>query len=233
MRRGAIVRPKGEGTEGESPFWISYSDLMTSLVILLILMVCGFLLQEQTKNQVIDEQEEIKRQIIAELRKELKNARYPVEVDPRTGSITIAESVLFEVAKSDVGDAGRQFLKRFVPVYARILLGKPEYRNQIGSIMVVGFTDLSASYDFNMLLSVDRAAMVTRFIFQGVPTFAEREHLRKVLSAVGRSFMEPRSTDRESRRVEFRFQFKDWDTVERKKHAPMIQALPLSTVMPQ
>ncbi|MEB3186175.1 MAG: OmpA family protein [bacterium] len=227
------VRRKSEGSEGESPFWISYSDLMTSLVILLILMVCAFLLQEQAKHRTIDEQEQIKRQIIAELMKDLQKAKYPVKVDARTGSITIADSVLFEVARSDIGAAGRAFLQRFIPVYSRILLGNPQNRQQIGSIMVMGFTDRVASYDYNMQLSVDRAVKVTQYIFQGVPTFPERENLRQVLSAVGRSFMDPRSTDKESRRVEFRFQFKDWATVDREQREAIDTGLNLTTGLPR
>lgn len=229
MRRGVPAPSKMENSEAESPFWISYSDLMTSMVILLILMVCAFLLQEQAKHRTIDEQEQIKRQIIAELLKDLQKAKYPVKVDAQTGSITIADSVLFDVAKSDIGAAGRQFLQRFIPVYSRILLGSDQYRQQIGSIMVVGFTDRVASYDYNMQLSVDRAVKVTQFIFQGVPTFPEREHLRQVLSAVGRSYMNLRTTDKESRRVEFQFQFKDWATVDREQREAIDTGLKLTT----
>lgn len=206
--------------EPENPFWISYSDLMTALTIMLILMVSAFLLRvhqekkrldEQKKN--IDEQQQVKQEIITQLLARL-GKKYPVVIDQRTGAVTIADQILFGFDQSTLTKPGEVFLRQFVPDYAAILLKEQRIREHIAQIMVVGFADKKGSYNVNLLRSVERAYAVSTFVFDGIPNFPQREPLRQVLSTNGRSFMDQKASDTLSRRVEFKFQMKDWDLVK-------------------
>lgn len=207
------ISSRRQRPEPESPFWISYADLMTALAIMLILMVCAFLLKVQQEKEGLDEQIKIKREIIAQLLDRL-GSRYPVAIDPRTGAVTIEDQILFGFDQSELTPKGKAFLQGFVPEYAAILLKEARIRNHIAQIMVVGHADHKGSYEINMQRSLDRAYSVSNFIFNGVPSFREREPLRQVLSANGRSFIEQKASDTLSRRVEFKFQMKDWDMVK-------------------
>ena len=212
MRRGTVAAGRRR-SEPESPFWISYADLMTALTILLILMVCGFLLKVQQEKQGLDEQNRVKREIIQQLLDRL-GKRYPVAVDPRTGAVTIEDQILFGFDESRLTPQGQAFLTRFVPEYSAVLLGEPQIRQHIAQIMVVGHADKVGTYEINLQRSVERAYAVSTFIFSRIPAFPQREDLRLLLSTNGRSFMDPKGTDALSRRVEFRFQMKDWDLVK-------------------
>lgn len=219
MNRSALA-PRKHRAEPENPFWISYSDLMTALTIMLILMVSAFLLrvhQEKKRldeqKKTIDEQQQVKKEIITQLLARL-GKRYPVVIDQRTGAVTIADQILFGFDQSTLTDAGKAFLKQFVPDYAGILLKEKRIREHIAQIMVVGFADKKGTYNINLLRSVERAYAVSTFVFDGIPSFPEREALRQVLSTNGRSFMDLKASDALSRRVEFKFQMKDWDLVK-------------------
>lgn len=212
--------PRRHRAEPESPFWISYSDLMTALTIMLILMVSAFLLrvhQEKKRldeqKKTIDEQAQVKKEIITQLLARL-GKRYPVVIDQRTGAVTIADQILFGFDQATLTKPGEAFLRQFVPDYATILLKEPRIREHIAQIMVVGFADNKGGYNVNLLRSVERAYAVSTFIFDGIPAFTQREPLRQVLSTNGRSFMDLKSSDALSRRVEFKFQMKDWDLVK-------------------
>lgn len=212
MRRGGHAAPRHR-MEPESPFWISYADLMTSLTIMLILMVCAFLLKVHEERAGIDKQIQVKRTIIQQLLDRL-GRKYPVSVDPRTGAVTIENQILFGFDETRITPRGQGFLTKLIPEYASILLYDPEIRQHIAQIMVVGYADRVGSYDVNLQRSVERAYNVSTFIFSKIPQFPEREHLRQVLSTNGRSNMEQKETDSLSRRVEIRFQMKDWDLVK-------------------
>lgn len=55
-----VVKRSGKD-EGERPFWISFSDLMTALMSLFLLVMCVTLLAV-TKNQNVEEQRKIQRE---------------------------------------------------------------------------------------------------------------------------------------------------------------------------
>ena len=210
----------------DNSFSLSISDLMSALLLIFILLLSGILLklaEQQELNQsqldLISEQQKAKRSIIEQLKGEMDE--FDIEVDPKTGVIRIKESILFDFGKSDIKPTGKVFLERFIPKYAEILLSKIEIRNQIGQIIIEGHTDNIGTYVNNLLLSLQRANSVASIIFQNdFHEFDTREEFQKRLSVNGRSFMNPISDNitqenrRNNRRVEFKFSFVDWTTVQ-------------------
>ena len=210
----------------ENPFVLSLGDLMASLLLIFALLLSSSLLRledaiGQRKRQVelINQQELVKRSIIAQLIRELKE--YDVDIDPKTGVIRIREGVLFEFGKSQIKETGRIFLKSFVAKYADILLQNPTIVEHLAMIIIEGHTDNVGTYEYNLKLSLERANNVASYIFS--PEFGDfpyRQQLQTMLTANGRSFVEPKDSNlteegrAQNRRVEFKFRLKDWDMVE-------------------
>jgi len=210
----------------DSTFSLSISDLMSALLLIFILLLSGTLLklaEQQELNQeqldLISEQQRAKRSIIEQLKGEMEE--FDIEIDPKTGVIRIKESILFDFGKANLKPEGVVFLSKFIPKYAKILLEKDEIREQIGQIIIEGHTDNIGTYSKNLHLSLERANSVASTIFQdSFIKFKERSEFQKKLSANGRSFINPIVDNKTSenralnRRVEFKFSFVDWTTIE-------------------
>jgi len=213
----------------ENIFSLSISDLMTALLLVFILILSGISLklaeqQEENKKYLdtISAQQEAKRRIIAQLKGEMD--QFNIEVDPKTGAIRIKEAILFEFGKFELKEKGKEFLDKFIPRYVEILFAKKEIREQIGQVIIEGHTDNIGDYLYNMKLSMDRAYNVVFYVYSEEFTdFDYNDILIKKLSADGRSFANPISENdtiegrRRNRRVEFKFSFKDWTTLQNKQ----------------
>ena len=209
----------------ENPYGLSIGDLMASLLLIIMLVLSSvmlrlevFLEQKSSQLEAIDEQEIIKRNIIEKLIEKL--SEYDVKIDQQTGVILIKEGVLFDFGKYAIKPSGEDFLKKFIPEYTNILLSDPEVRRQISQIIIAGHTDNTGTYESNLELSLNRAKSVANYIFSNINSFPYKLEFQGLLSANGRSFVEPRYTNdtlegrASNRRVEFKFRLKDWDMVD-------------------
>jgi chemotaxis protein MotB len=100
----------------------------------------------------------------------------------------------------------------------------PLVSQYIAEIIVEGHTDPRSSYLYNLKLSQNRALSVVKFIMSDeFEELEEKNTLRKMLTANGRSFMdlimredEPTKADYEkSRRVIFKFRLKSEEQLAR------------------
>lgn len=209
----------------ENPFSMSLGDLMAGLLLIFVLLLAfamlrleGMIAQRQDQIEAMDEREFAKKRLIANLLEQL--AAYDVEIDPQTGTIRIKEGILFDYDDAKLKPAGKAFLRRFIPRYAAILFSDPAVRDQIAQVIVEGHTDNRGSYSYNLELSLQRARSVAAYLFAPeFGTFPHQRELQRLLSANGRSFMEPRASNAtaagraQNRRVEIKFRLKDWDMV--------------------
>ncbi len=231
----------------ENPFSLSLGDLMAGLLLIFVLLLSFVMLRledlmDESREilERIDEREQIKKSIIKSLLKGL--ADFDVEVDPDTGVIRIKEGILYDFGKDELKQAGKDFLRQFIPKYVQVLLSEPRIREHIAQVIIEGHTDNVGSWDHNLDLSLRRANSVAAYIFtKEFGSFCHGEALKKILSANGRSFAQPiipnkkeekpsqnsKFTLREwidnyndteekraqNRRVEFQFRLKDWDLV--------------------
>lgn len=213
--------------EGEKEsFWVSYTDLMSALLVIfaLVLMITIYNTQSayeekeaaiNEKNQMIEEVIGVKSEIIQELIKAFKDSDLALEVDPQTGAIRFSGGVFFDSNSSQVSAKGRTYLEQFIPQYINILLSD-RFRDEISQIIVEGHTDTAGGYLYNLKLSQDRALSVVEQVFQpNFPDFQYKEELKSVITANGRSFSIPilkkdgKIDANKSRRVEFKFRLKD------------------------
>ena len=219
-RRAAKKRSYGE----DNHYWMSYSDLMSALLLifslLLMVNIFGNQTEMQAKDQKIEEVLGVKTRIIEELSKAFKDSNLEMEIDSQTGAIRFSSGVFFEYNSAEISEAGRKNLESFVPQYLSILLSE-EFKDDISQIIIEGHTDKEGSYLYNLRLSQNRSVAVVEEIFSDdFPDFKEKEDLRKLITANGRSFTDPIHDNNgeinsdKSRRVEFKFRLKDEEVIQ-------------------
>lgn len=188
---------KSKTLTDENPFSLSLGDLMAGLLLIFILLLSFVMLRlenlmEERRRQIqlLDEREQIKKSLIERLLKEL--ADFDVEVDPDTGVIRIKEGILYDFGKDELKQAGKDFLRQFIPKYVQVLLSEPVVSEHIAQVIIEGHTDNVGSWDHNLDLSLRRANSVAAYLYtEEFEAFPHGEALKKILSANGRSFAQP------------------------------------------
>ena len=163
----------------------------------------------------------VRSRIIEDLRDEMRSANLDTVVDRQTGAITFTSSVLFDYNSSDLKDSGKAWLDSFLPVYVHTLLSE-ENQDYVAEIIIEGHADMSGDYLSNLNLSQQRALSVVSYFlsdtFYGL-TAQEKEQLRSIVTANGRSWVDPVYNEdgtvnmEASRRVEFKFRLKDAEMI--------------------
>jgi outer membrane protein OmpA-like peptidoglycan-associated protein len=203
--------------EAEKPFWISYADLMTALMVL-FLVVMSVALLAVTKTVSERERREAQRRTDIEVVLDRFEA---VAKQPRFAGITIDRTrqvvdfgtkAQFPFGKSTLTAEQQKLLRAFVPAVleqADDELG----RRLLKRIAVDGFTDKTGSYLSNLNLSLQRServlcALFSRPLPDEAPMTAEQlEQIRALFIVGGYSFNAAKDTDEQSRRVEMRLEF--------------------------
>lgn len=190
-------------SENQSGLANSFTDLMTSLAIIFILLLCV------THNEAQQEGENTRNSILLELKIELKEfIQKGVRVDPDPRDplgllILVPEGLLeFQRDKDEIPAKGIEFLQPFIPRLAKIVCNR-RFRDDINSIVVEGHTDSSGPVNidkdqYNWNLSQRRSmAVVSKSIYilneQQLLTSDGKDvkdYFVKMLSASGRGSAE-------------------------------------------
>ena len=210
-----IVFKKNGKQDGESPFWISFSDLMTARMTLFLVVMAVTLvsvtqgISAELKRKV--QRENDIRSVMAMIREESK-AFPAVKFDDSTYRIDIGEVVRFESGRFDIKPEAAAFIRRYIPVVLNAQssdLG----RRWIRRIVVEGFTDQDGTYLYNLGLSLNRSRSVVCALFappgQSEPplTDIQKRQIRDLFLVGGYSFNSIRANKEESRRVELKLEF--------------------------
>ncbi|MEG2246664.1 MAG: OmpA family protein [Romboutsia sp.] len=214
-----MILKKKRSQEEETGFWISFSDLMASILIIFILLFVYKLVEYQAnlseKEQQIQELTSTRVKIIEMLQEEFEKENIDINIDPKTGTIKLNESILFDTSKSQLKEEGKDFAKKFIPIYVKILLGNKEVRSQLSQIIIEGHTDDVGSYMSNLKLSQDRTLSVAEFLLNDEFDYKYKKDLQEYITLNGRSYSEPILDDKgninrdASRRVEIKFRLKE------------------------
>ena len=163
----------------------------------------------------------VRSELVEALKEEFENSSLKISVNQKTGAITFDSSVLFDYNKTELKASGKEFLADFLPRYVKVLLN-PKYKSYISEILIEGHTDTDGDYLFNLELSQKRAYSVAEFCLaedSDILTTREREALRDLVSATGRSYSSPiynsaGEIDMDaSRRAEFLFRLTDEEMI--------------------
>jgi outer membrane protein OmpA-like peptidoglycan-associated protein len=182
-------------THAETPSGLSnsFTDLMTSLAVIFILLLCASL------NNTHQETAATRNSILTEVQwslKEFVSGGIEVKTDPRDALallILVPEDLLaFQLDKADLSPRGEVFLRSFIPRLSGILCS-PRFAKEINSIVVEGHTDSSGTAEHNWDLAQKRSMSVVRASLNtlGVEGTAEdRSAFLRLLSASGRGSAE-------------------------------------------
>lgn len=193
----------------------SFTDLMTSLAVIFILLLCI------THNEAQQEGETTRNSILLELKNELNEfMKKGVKVDPDPKDplsllILVPEGLLeFKTDRAEIPAKGINFLRPFIPSLAKIVSDK-RFKDDINSIVVEGHTDSTGTAQHNWDLSQKRSMAVVKEAIKILDEIKHGKDMRddfmKFISASGRGSAEL-ITDRDtglenleqSRRVVFK-----------------------------
>jgi outer membrane protein OmpA-like peptidoglycan-associated protein len=176
----------GEANSGLSN---SFTDLMTSLAVIFILLLCASL------NNVHQDSEAMRNSVLNELQKSLKDFEASGIMiksepkDPLSLLVLVPEDLLaFSLDKSDISPKGGSFLRSFIPRLAHTVCS-PRFANEINSVVVEGHTDSSGTTRHNLDLSQKRSLSVVRAsldILDDRGQGREQSTFLQLLSASGR-----------------------------------------------
>jgi outer membrane protein OmpA-like peptidoglycan-associated protein len=154
--------------KNQDSYWISFSDIMTGLMIIFMFIAINYIIQ-------IIEYKFVEQDIYNALQVNLKE-----ELDNETLELSPDGTVRFnfknenqEMFVSDKFELSEEFIKRlnvFTPKYLKIIT-TDNYLNNISEIRIEGHTDTDPprdksrdNYDYNLELSSDRARFVLNYI---------------------------------------------------------------------
>ncbi|WP_071188602.1 OmpA family protein [Trichormus sp. NMC-1] len=194
---------ENESTEDdESSIYLSIGDLMSGLLMFFALLFITTLLQ-------LAEREAPKKDVISQIFKEMTSQNINVKVNPETGDVSIDDSILFDKGSTQLKPAGKEFLRKFIPVYSGVIFSKPEFEKEISRVVIEGHTSSDADNKTNLELSVLRSSSVYKYIFYEL-NFPTKPSLRQKILAAGRGEIEAdqKRDNPADRKVLFRFQFR-------------------------
>jgi outer membrane protein OmpA-like peptidoglycan-associated protein len=209
-----IVLKRASKSEGESPFWISFSDLMSALMVL-FLVVMTVTLISVTKSVTAEEEAKIQREkdirsVMALIKRD--SAQKDVSVDESTYRIDLGEIVRFESGDFSIKPQAARFLRDYIPVLLKAKL-TPEGQKWMRHVVVEGFTDQDGTYLYNLGLSLNRSRSVVCTLFAR-PTADEKalgepelRQIQDLFLVGGYSFNSIRQDKAASRRVELKIEF--------------------------
>lgn len=202
--------------EGEKPFWISFADLMTAMMILfLVVMVAS--ISSVTKRIQQSEQGEKQRSkdlkvLCDRLELSANNLNPLIVVDCKDNRISFGEAGRFGHNAYFLNEQGQKALQDVVPLILDTA-NSEEGRKWLKQVVIEGFTDTDGSYLYNLHLSLQRSEWVmcslldSRSPVQQGLSVERQLQIRSMFLAGGVSFNNAKESKEESRRVELRMQF--------------------------
>ncbi len=201
--------------EGEKPFWISFADLMTALMVMFLLVMSVALLAVTNDISEADRAKAQREQEIEQLLAKIEKAaeKYPgISVDKNRAVIDFGDRARFDTGSSTLSNEQAQYLSQFVAemlVIAQDELGKKWLKR----IVAEGYADQRGDYLLNLNLSLQRSQRVLCALLSPptnqtfVLSPAEKEQVRDYFLVGGYSFNSGKKSLEESRRIELRLEF--------------------------
>jgi outer membrane protein OmpA-like peptidoglycan-associated protein len=210
------TRRKAGKEEAEKPFWISFSDLMTALMVLFLVAMAVALIAVThglaTINKDKEERDKSIQSCIAEVDELTKQAEFN-GVSVRGNSIDFGTLVLFGNDKHTFeSPSHEQFVKRFVP---RVLdLARSEKCDKwLKRVVVEGFASQTGDYLYNLNLSYLRSQRVLCALLDSKAPDSIAPKDRKLIQTLflvgGSSFNTVAGEASQMRRVELKLEFRE------------------------
>lgn len=226
---GIKAPPRGpDADEAEKPFWISYSDLMTALMVLFLVAMSVSLFSITQK--VISGPEEHRKKVdscMAEV-EEMTRRDFP-GVEVRGHSISFGTLALFATNRHRLDPSAETTLRAYVPKVLK--LARSQGCNEVFKrVIVEGFASQSGTYIHNLNLSLQRAERVICALLDPAVKDSlvdgDRRDVRNLFLVGGSSFNALKPSDSESQRIELKLEFLAYgETREKIREATLDQTL--------
>lgn len=231
----SVQRParKVRQDDAEKPFWISFADLMTALMVLFLVTMTVALLEISQKISDVDrrkeQEQQLQRKRVEEINQVLEQIRKSAEdypgIELRGYSVDFGNRVRFGSGSHRLMKHQASLLRSFVPKIleaVRTPLGQKWFK----LVLVEGFTDQRGTYIRNLNLSLQRSERVLCILLKGPRAVRDalsdidRLMIRELFLVGGSSFNFLKKSFEESRRVELKLEFLEmgekrhasWDT---------------------
>jgi flagellar motor protein MotB len=203
--------------EGEKPFWISFSDLMTALMVMFLLVMSVALLAVTNEISEADRNKATREQEIDLLLTKIETAakNHPgISVDKSRAVIDFGERARFDTGSSQLSAVQAQYLSQFVS--EMLVIAQDELGSKwLKRIVAEGYADQRGDYLLNLNLSLQRSQRVLCALLSPAPAPAqaymlnpaEKEQVRDLFLVGGYSFNSAKASLEESRRIELRMEF--------------------------
>ncbi|ADP10191.1 Outer membrane protein [Erwinia sp. Ejp617] len=216
MFGNAFGAKKRRSDEAEKPFWISYADLMTAMMVLFLVVMVASLSSVTQRIQRAEAGEKRRGQDITRLCQRLelraRELNKTIVVDCHENRISFGEAGRFDHNRFFLNPGGQKALQDVVPLVLEAA-DSEEGKKWFKQIVIEGFTDTDGSYLYNLHLSLQRSEWVmcslldSRSPLQQHINPHQQVQIRKLFLAGGVSFNNARESKEASRRVELRMQF--------------------------
>lgn len=131
----------------ENHFWISISDLMTSLLFIFILILAYMILEYQDKQNIAQKKIEAfeknvnaRSELLHKLQLNLKKKGISVEIDTDEGAMRITRERLFDSSKADIRKDKIWIIKEVANEILNFM-EQDKYKKAINTIYIEGHTD--------------------------------------------------------------------------------------------
>ncbi|MBF0383554.1 MAG: hypothetical protein HQL69_21240 [Magnetococcales bacterium] len=199
-------------SEAEKPFWISFSDLMTALMVLFLVSM-SVALMSVTQEYVSgpDAHEKKKNACLNEVSK-MTSKEFP-DVKINGNSISFGTLAQFGVSQHWLDKESQKNLRKYVPRVLS-LARSPKCAPVFKRVIVEGFASASGRYLYNLNLSLQRAERLLCILLDPKASHAlderDRRDVRNLFLVAGSSFNALKPTGAESRRIELKLEFLDY-----------------------
>lgn len=204
--------------EGEKPFWISFSDLMSALMVLFLVAMSVALLAVTNKVSQDEREDRERRESIEELMQQVRKVVTQKEFE---GVRVIGNTIDFgprgrfeREGQNTLSSPQRELLRQFTPKLLAELRESDAGKQWFKRAVVEGYASQTGKYLFNLNLSLERSERVIcellRAPLDGEAPLSDED--RKLIATKffvgGASFNSLRATAEDSRRIEFKLEFK-------------------------
>lgn len=221
MFKSKVPIAKKNKEEGEKPFWISFSDLMTALMVLFLLVMSVALLAITTDVSEADQQK-IKREekikifesdidnVINQFN--IQNPDLKTKIKRRDNSIDLGTIATFEERSNELNRDQSQklriFVKKLIPI-----INEKNSTEILKDIQVIGFTNKNGDYLYNLNLSLQRSHRLVCVLLQDQITqekifdMKELNLIKDYFLVSGYAFNNSTKSAEDDRRIELRMNY--------------------------
>lgn len=211
---------KSHKDEGEKPFWISYSDLMTACMTLFLVVMAVTIVMLQKRYEQQSNQSKAREETIAKCAQNLKDiaeTRFQgkARIEYSKGDairIDLGSIVKFDDGRHYIRPEASKFLREYIPTVLQTVKNN-QCKQYFRRVMVEGYTSKTGDYMTNLRLSLERSKEVVCELAKTEPdgsgglSLEDKNQIKRLFFVGGFSFNSQKKSDEDSRRAELKLEF--------------------------